>query len=202
MGMNTMTANTQPVRKRGRPRDTQLHAQILEATADLTRELGYNKTTMEKIAARTGVSRATLYRWWDGKGQLVIEALMAQRKHPPRAIVDDFDAGLEELIASTVDSLVSPHNLDAILGLEYDSRYDSKLEQSLRKSRVETTDIIREVFHEAKASGRVPEACDEDTLYHVLYGGVIAMANHHRAMSKKQIKEKMLSFFRLALGTD
>jgi AcrR family transcriptional regulator len=54
---------------------------------------------MEKIAQRTGVSRATLYRWWDGKGQLVIEALMAQRKHPPRAITDDFEAGLEELVA-------------------------------------------------------------------------------------------------------
>jgi len=198
--MNIMTTNNKSVKKRGRPRDARLHAHILKSTADLTRELGYNKTTMEKIAQRTGVSRATLYRWWDGKGQLVIEALMAQRKHPPRAITDDFEAGLEELVTSMVDSLVSPHNLDAIIGLEYDSRYDKKLEKNLRESRVETTDIIREVFIGAKTSGKIPLDCDEDTVYHLLYGGTIALANHHRSMSGKQIKRKILTFFRMAFG--
>ncbi len=195
-----MTTTTKPKQKRGRPRDAKLHAEIIEATADLTKELGYNKTTMEKIAARTGVSRATLYRWWDGKGQLVIEALMGQREHPPEVITDDFEAELEELVSSMVDNLIRPHNLDAILGLEYDSRYDAKLEKSLRRSRIDTTSVIADIFKEAKASGQVPEAYDEDTIYHMLYGAVITMANHSRSISKNKMKEKLLIFFRLAFN--
>ena len=196
--MNTGEASSTP-RKRGRPRDTRLHAEILDATAELVQELGYEKTTMERVAGRTGVSRATLYRWWDGKGQLVIESLMEKRKHPPVAIPDDFDAGLEELINSMVDSIVAPHNLDALLGLEYDSRYDTKLEQTLRASRVETTNVIESVFRQAKNSGRISKGFDEDTVYHLLYGGAMMMANHSRGSSKKKISQQLNAFFRLAL---
>lgn len=196
--MGTGETSSAP-RKWGRPRDTLLHTEILDATAELVEELGYEKTTTEKVASRTGVSRATLHRWWDGKGQLVIESLMEKRKHPPVAIPDDFDAGLEELIRSMVDSIVGSHNLDALLGLEYDSRYDAKLEKTLRSSRVETTNVIESVFRQAKDSARISKDFEEDTVYHLLYGGAMMIGNHSRSTSKKEISEQLLTFFRLAL---
>lgn len=46
---------------------------ILTAAADLVAELGYDAATMEGVAARAGVGKQTLYRWWPSKGVLYAE---------------------------------------------------------------------------------------------------------------------------------
>ncbi|MGY2896830.1 TetR/AcrR family transcriptional regulator [Deinococcus sp. UYEF24] len=55
-------------------RDAQAHQEILNATTVLLEELGYKKLSIEAIAARAGVGKQTIYRWWKGKADLVIEA--------------------------------------------------------------------------------------------------------------------------------
>ncbi len=55
-------------------RDSQAHQEILNATSALLDELGYKKLSIEAIAARAGVGKQTIYRWWKGKADLVIEA--------------------------------------------------------------------------------------------------------------------------------
>ncbi|HET7234680.1 MAG TPA: TetR/AcrR family transcriptional regulator [Longimicrobium sp.] len=62
-------------RRPGRPRSEEAHGAILSAAIDLIREVGYDAVTMEGIAARAGVGKATLYRRWKEKETLVIEAL-------------------------------------------------------------------------------------------------------------------------------
>ncbi|MFQ5555400.1 MAG: TetR/AcrR family transcriptional regulator [Acidimicrobiia bacterium] len=47
---------------------------ILQATHDLIVEDGYAKLTIEKVASRAGVARATIYRRWTGKQALVVDA--------------------------------------------------------------------------------------------------------------------------------
>lgn len=59
----------------GRPRSPEVHDSILAAAIALIREVGYDAVTMEGIASRAGVGKATLYRWWPGKELLVVEAL-------------------------------------------------------------------------------------------------------------------------------
>jgi AcrR family transcriptional regulator len=54
------------------------HAAILDAVIDGLIEHGYQQLTVEGVAARAGVHKTTLYRWWSGKPALVAEAL-AQR---------------------------------------------------------------------------------------------------------------------------
>jgi AcrR family transcriptional regulator len=49
------------------------HAAILAAATDLVAEMGYAAVTMEAIAARAGVGKQTLYRWWPGKPALFAE---------------------------------------------------------------------------------------------------------------------------------
>jgi AcrR family transcriptional regulator len=48
---------------------------IFDATIALLSEIGYDRTTMDGIAARAGVGKATLYRWWPGKPELVVAAV-------------------------------------------------------------------------------------------------------------------------------
>lgn len=62
----------------GRPRDTQVHRAVLEATLDLLAEKGWSGLTMEGVAARARTAKGTVYRWWSSKVELVIEALVVE----------------------------------------------------------------------------------------------------------------------------
>ncbi|HET7462337.1 MAG TPA: TetR/AcrR family transcriptional regulator [Longimicrobium sp.] len=70
-----MTETESLSRRPGRPRSEEAHDAILTAAIALIRELGYDAVTMEAIAARAGVGKATVYRRWKEKETLVIEAL-------------------------------------------------------------------------------------------------------------------------------
>ena len=64
-----------PVRGPGRPRDPHAEAAIVEATLELLDQVGYARLSVEAVAARAGVGRATIYRRWPGKQQLVVHAI-------------------------------------------------------------------------------------------------------------------------------
>src|SRR2546423_12019168 len=59
----------------GRPRSAEADAAITQATIDLLATAGYANLTMSGVAARAGVSTATLYRRWRSKLELVVDAL-------------------------------------------------------------------------------------------------------------------------------
>lgn len=59
----------------GRPRSLRAHVAILDAAIALTREVGYDALTMEAVAGRAGVGKATIYRRWGSKELVVTEAV-------------------------------------------------------------------------------------------------------------------------------
>jgi AcrR family transcriptional regulator len=61
----------------GRPRDAQLHQQILQTTRELLASGSYAELSMESVAARAGVGKKTLYRRWSSKAPLVAEAVLS-----------------------------------------------------------------------------------------------------------------------------
>ena len=60
----------------GRPRSEEAHQAILDATLELLSEVGFSALTIEGVAARAGVGKATIYRRWASKLPLVVEAFM------------------------------------------------------------------------------------------------------------------------------
>ncbi|MFD3437601.1 TetR/AcrR family transcriptional regulator [Streptomyces sp. NPDC058685] len=64
-------------------------AELYEAVLDLLREVGYDALTMDAVATRTRSSKATLYRQWRGKPELVATAL----RHSKPVNVGDIDTG-------------------------------------------------------------------------------------------------------------
>jgi AcrR family transcriptional regulator len=65
-------------------------AELYEAVLDLLREVGYDALTMDAVAARTRSSKATLYRQWGGKPELVAKAV---RHSKPGGSLSEIDTG-------------------------------------------------------------------------------------------------------------
>ncbi|REK89885.1 TetR/AcrR family transcriptional regulator [Streptomyces inhibens] len=74
----------------GRSRLTpEREAELYDAVLDLLREVGYDALTMDAVASRTRSSKATLYRQWQGKPELVARAL----RHGKPVSIEDIDTG-------------------------------------------------------------------------------------------------------------
>jgi|GEM_PF-364583 len=64
-----------PGRRAGRPREQRAHDAIVAATLELFADEGYHAMSVEAVAIRAEVSKATIYRRWSGKRELVLDAL-------------------------------------------------------------------------------------------------------------------------------
>ena len=75
-----MSAPVDDHRPPGRPRSADADRAILRAAVDLLAEEGYAGVTMEGVAAKAGVGKATVYRRWPSKSALVVDAVTACRE--------------------------------------------------------------------------------------------------------------------------
>jgi AcrR family transcriptional regulator len=101
-----MARTPDPTRRSERSR----HA-ILSAAHELVGEVGYRKLTVEAIAARAGVGKQTIYRWWPSKGAVVLDAMLAAVSDPADlALPDtgDIDADLRGVVRAIVAELADP----------------------------------------------------------------------------------------------
>jgi AcrR family transcriptional regulator len=101
--MPVSPAQTPTHGRRGRPRDPRREAAIFDAALELLAEVGYDRMSVDAVAARAGVSKPTIYRRCpDGKAQLVTEAIRIRRaEHPP---VPDTGSLRGDLLAAVRDA--------------------------------------------------------------------------------------------------
>jgi AcrR family transcriptional regulator len=64
--------------RRGRPRSDDAAAAVLAAAYRLTAERGLRGATLDAIAAESGVSKVTIYKWWSGRTLLLVDAFLAR----------------------------------------------------------------------------------------------------------------------------
>src|SRR5580692_4014518 len=64
--------------RRGRPRSEQADRAILQAAAELLAERGLHGMSIEEVASRAGVAKATVYRRWPSRGALALDAFLAE----------------------------------------------------------------------------------------------------------------------------
>jgi len=100
----------------GRPRDEQAKRAIHEAALDLLVAHGYGKLTIDGIARRAGVGRQTVYRWWPGKADVVLDALTT------RAALEIETADLTSFVRATF--AVAPRYVPSLRGLMAEAQLD------------------------------------------------------------------------------
>ena len=107
-GTDTETGPAQETYRRpGRPRSEQAEQAIIEATLDLFAEKGFEGVCVEVVAARAGVGKATIYRRWPNKEELLLAAFGSLKSPFPEpkgvSVRDDLLAMVEVMCADKAD---------------------------------------------------------------------------------------------------
>jgi AcrR family transcriptional regulator len=119
----------------GRPRDETRHRAILDAAIELVAEVGYDRMSMDAIAARARASKATIYRRWPGKAELVVEAVRSCGTHDGEDLVADHGslrADLRALLGHMRTGMEGKDG-DLMFGLALAARSDPELGRVLRE---------------------------------------------------------------------
>src|SRR5262245_8191594 len=99
--MTAVDARREQARKAGRPRSVQADRAIIDATLELFAESGAGGLCIEKVAAKAGVGKATIYRRWPGKEDLLLDAISAMRSPLPNPKGES----VREDLAALVDAI-------------------------------------------------------------------------------------------------
>jgi len=160
-----------PARRNERSRQA-----ILTATADLLGEVGYTKLAVEAIAARAGVGKQTIYRWWPDKGALVLDAYLALvGAEQGLAFPDsgDLETDLRLALGSTVDSLADPvfeQRYRALLtAIQDDPKLAAAMLDRLLKPWLAAT---KQRLHAVQQAGQIRKDVDLDVAAELLYGPI------------------------------
>lgn len=94
-----------PLPARGRPRSERAHQAILQATQELLLESGYAGLRLEHVAARAGVGKATIYRRWSSREELVLE--LVSGIGAPRPTIDDLGDTRAALVRAVLDPIMT-----------------------------------------------------------------------------------------------
>lgn len=147
--------------------------EILDATLDVLADVGYDRLTMDAVAAAARASKATLYRRWSTKTALVIDALISQ-KEP--LVLPDTGTLRGDLIASYcgMGGLTDTRQIailaSVITAISLDEDFATAFHRDFLAPKLQLTNAI---FDRAKARGEISVDVDVDFIGHILPGIVL-----------------------------
>jgi AcrR family transcriptional regulator len=156
-------------RKRGRPRSEAARRAILDATIGELHERGYAAMTIEAIAARAGVGKQTIYRWWQSKADVVLDAMLDLAA--ARVRVPDTGSLEEDLRAFLVATFRQRGQRPALIGLMAEALLDPVFAKQFRdRFLFARRAALRSVFERACERREVGDDIDVELLLDVVFG--------------------------------
>lgn len=176
----------------GRPRDKSRDVAIEKATVELLREVGYESITMDLVALRARVSKATIYRRWNNKAALVADAVhhYAFCKMP---IIDtgSLRGDLIEAVSEKVKIMKSADG-QLIAGLMCTARNDADLFELLHQPLSEKASAAGSaIFDRAVLRGEIPSNAKREQVFQL----VPAIIGFRVFMSRESITRKFIEDF-------
>ena len=186
MSLNPVVPAADMPARRGRPRSEQADRAIIEAALALFAQSGADGLSIEMVAAKAGVGKATIYRRWPGKEELLMDALTALRSPLPapkgESVRDDLVAILEVLRAESID----PRRVrQYALLLGEGERYPRLLERYIEAVVEPRRQMVGAVLRRGIATGELREGVHVETAIDLLTGAVLAKARRRHDRSER-----------------
>jgi AcrR family transcriptional regulator len=159
-------------------RSTRAREAILRATRELLSETGFARLTIEGIAARAGVGKQTIYRWWPSKGAVVFDAMLegAGATAEERALPNTGDIGrdLRIMLRETLEELLDPDTDRLQRAITAEIQHDPALakelvDRLLAPQMKATSDRLRA----AQEAGQLAADVDVDLAAELLFGPLL-----------------------------
>ncbi|MFD0884171.1 TetR/AcrR family transcriptional regulator [Streptosporangium algeriense] len=172
-----MTTRRQSTPNSSRRSDASRRA-ILTAAFDLVGEVGYAKLSIEGIAARAGVGKQTIYRWWPSKGAVLFDAFLAlsEEEDGEAALPDtgDLEADLKTVMRATVAELNDPRYDEPMRALNTEISHDPGLAAVYRERLDEPMrEIKKRRLAAARQAGQLAGDLDLDLAVDMLWGPLL-----------------------------
>lgn len=151
-----------PAHRAGRPRSEERGQAILDAALQLVAEVGYERLSMDALAERAHASKATIYRHWSCKAEIVAAAIRC-RAEASAEVVPDTGSLRGDLLALLQHACQAMAAEDGALmaAVLWAMRTDAALAALVRTQMVEgKRDVVQEVVERAVARGDCPAHAD------------------------------------------
>ena len=161
-------------RRPGRPRSERATAAILRAAGELLDSRGLDGLSVDAIAARAGVSKATIYRWWPNKAAIVMDAVLsATAPQIPFPDTGSVREDLRQQMRSVVRLFTKTATGRALVALIAQSQHDAVTASALHERfiaprRTTAGDVLRRGIDR----GELRPDLDVDTAIDTLYGAL------------------------------
>ena len=191
-----MTETTE-VRRRGRPRSERARQAILAAAIELLLDRGLRAMSMEEVAERAGVSKATIYRWWDSKDLLALDALSAEWAAPARAERDtgSLRGDLLAQLRPWLRQLNEKPFGRVIAGLVAQAQTDPEFAVLYREHFVQPRrDATRPMLLRAIERGEIAPDTDLDVTLDLLYGPIYHRLLHGHAPLNDRFVQQVVDY--------
>jgi AcrR family transcriptional regulator len=178
---------------RGRPRSQQAHKAVLDAAAELLLDQGLSAVSMDAVAKRAGVSKATIYRWWPTKETLALDALYTEwdttRTHPRDT--GSLRGDLLALMRPWVRRAGTRPYARVIAALLTEVHTDPAFADEYRQRVVEPRRAqARTVLHRAIDRGEIPADTNIEVALDLLYGPLYHRLLHgHAPLNDRFVKD-------------
>lgn len=170
--MPTRRAAAEPADRRpGRPRSERSRRAVLRATSQLINEVGLRAMTTDEIASRSGVSKATIYKWWPTKYAVAVEAFLSQMD----AQSADPDTGsAREDFRRTLRGLMRFYrskNGRAYAQLVGEAQFDPRIGKELREHLIGSRrQVMRDILKRGVERGELSPDIDAEVAIDLIFG--------------------------------
>ncbi|MBU2666024.1 TetR/AcrR family transcriptional regulator [Actinoplanes bogorensis] len=154
-------------------RNEQSRRAILDAALGLLAGTGYAKLTIEAIAARAGVGKQTIYRWWPGKGAVILDALAENATAVTLPDTGDIEADLREVVRATVAEFADPRQSATTRALTAETLADDALGDQVRDRLLRPQLVaVRDRLDKAQRAGQIRDGADLDHAVELIFGPI------------------------------
>jgi AcrR family transcriptional regulator len=157
-----------------RRRNQRSHQAILKAAAELLQEKGYGALCIEAIAARAGVGKQTIYRWWSSKAAVIMEAYASQAApNVPTPDTGSVKKDLCQILRQLFTVLTKTTAGAAVTGLIAEAQTDPNIAQAFREQFLESrTEATRRILERGIARGELRPDLNLELVIDAIYGPV------------------------------